>query len=244
MGDVVEELAFGFSTTKWTVLEGLRADDEAMRRSAAEKLASTYWPPVYALARSLVRTREEAADLTQGFFAEVVLGRGLFERADRERGSLRALLCASLRRYAVDRWRHAQSRGHDHAVRLEGLDREDALCVAVDGDATFDRRWALALFEETLRRCEKHFVRTGKSGHWRVFELRVLGPVTRGTVPLSCADAARMCGFESAADAAAAVQTVKRRLDVVLREVVGETLDSPEDFPEEFEIVCSLLRGG
>lgn len=237
----MEQAAKEFSSTQWTVLEGLRAEDESVRRAAAERLAKVYWPPVYAYARRLVRTRDDAAELTQGFFAEVVMGRRLFERADPAQGKLRGLLCAALRHYASDQWRKSRLSARERPLPIDGLGREESLIVDPDPQSAFDRRWALALFEEALRRCEDHFARAGKRGHWRAFELRVLRPATHATNALSCEDAAAACGFPTAAAAAAAVQTVKRRLDALFREVVGETLDSPDDLPEEYRLVRSLL---
>ncbi len=243
MGDLVDRTDAGFESTQWTVLEGLRAEDENVRRAAAERAAIMYWPPVYASARRLTRTREEAEELTQAFFADVVLGRRLLERADPGQGRMRSLLRASLRRYATDAWRRARSRGAGRVVPLGELDREDALLPGGDSESAFDRRWALALFEEALRRCGEHFRAGGRAAHWKLFEMRILVPAVHGLEPLPMAESARACGFASAAEAAAAVQTVKRRLDMLFREAVSETLSDPADLAEEYALVQGLLAG-
>jgi hypothetical protein len=200
---------------------------------------------VYACARKLVRTRDEAADLTQGFFVEVVLGRQLFERAEVGQGRLRGLLRASLKRYATDQWRRAAARGRGRTVPLGELDREDSLGIEGDSERVFDRRWALAMFEEALRRCEGHFVggARAKPGHWRLFEARVLRPALHGGAMRPLAEDAAPLGFASSAEAAAAVQTVKRRFDAVFREVVGETVASETDLEDEYRLIRSLIEG-
>jgi len=59
----------------------------------------------------------EAEELTQSFFAEVVLKRELFERAEAERGRLRSLILRSLSNFLADQIRR---RGVGERVCLEG----------------------------------------------------------------------------------------------------------------------------
>lgn len=232
-----------FESTQWTVLEGLRSEDEAVRRAAAERAAATYWPPVYAAARRLMRTRDEAAELTQAFFADVVLGRKLLEQADPGQGHLRSFLRAALRRYATDAWRRERARGGGRLAPLRDLDREDALACGSEPETAFDRRWALALFEEALRRCGRHFEGNGRAGHWRLFESRVMGPALGRCELRPLAEESEAMGFGSAAEAAAAVQTVKRRFDAIFREVVGETLSDGARLEDECREVRRLIEG-
>lgn len=243
-GDVLEQTDAAFSTTRWTVIEALRSEDEAERAAAADRAAEVYWPPVYACARRLVRTRDQAADLTQAFFVDVVIGRRLFERADVGRGRLRGLIRSSLKRYATDRWRRAAARGRGRVVPLGELDREDALGIGGDSEGAFDRRWALALFEEALRRCEVHFAEGARArpAHWRLFEARVLRPAMHGGVVRSLAEDAADQGFASSAEAAAAVQTVKRRFDAIFRDVVGETIGDPAELEDEYRVIRGLIE--
>ena len=235
-----EVVGAGFATTRWTLVGDLRSDDESVRRAAGERLASVYWPAVYAAARRLAHTRDEAADLTQGFFAEVVLGRRLFLEADPARGRLRSLVLAALRRYATDQWRRGRARAK--TVPLGDFDREEGLGVEGGAGEAFDRRWVLSLVEEALRRCEAHFA-AGKPGHWALFEARVVRPAVGGCPAGDLCEEARALGFSSAPAAAAAVQTVKRRLEAVLREVVAETLTNGADAEEEYRLVRALLEG-
>ncbi|MCC6229773.1 MAG: sigma-70 family RNA polymerase sigma factor [Phycisphaerales bacterium] len=234
--DKMEQTGASFVTTCWTLIDRVRSGDENTRRAAAEECARLYWPPVYACARRLTRTRDEALDLTQAFFADVVLTRGLFDRADQAAGSARSLVRAALKRFATDQWRRGQARGQGLLVSGEAIEREESLARDEDPGTAFDRRWALAMFEESMRRCEAHFQNTGRGQHWRLFETRV---VRESLVPLS--EAAATHGFESAALAAAAVQTVKRRLDAILREVVAETAGDQREATSEFEQVVSML---
>ncbi len=238
MGNSLEQTNAAFTTTQWTMIDGLRSEDQSQRNASAERAAELYWPPVYACARRLVPSREAAADLAQGFFVDVVLGRHLFERANAENGRLRSLIRSALKRYATDQWRRSNARGGGKTFSLDKLDREDSLGIEGDSDSAFDRRWALTLFEEAIRRCETHF---STSKHWRLFEARVLHPAMRSCVVGSLADDSVACGFGSAAEGAAAVQTVKRRFDAIFREVVAETLRDTGSLEEEYRLIRSFL---
>lgn len=242
--DALERTNAAFATTHWTLLGELAVGDQAARNEVANRVVTAYWAPVYACARRLTRSREDAAELTQAFFVEVVLGRRLFERAEEERGRLRSIIQSSLRRFAVDQWRRERSRGGDIRVPLGDLDREDSLGIDGDSAGVFDRRWALAVFHEALQRCEGHFSANGKGTHWALFEKRVLRPAVHSHAAGPLEDDARAAGFASPALAAAAVQTVKRRFDATLREVVGETVSDPSGIDNEVRQVRELLGRG
>lgn len=232
-----------FQTTRWTLIAALRGDDEADRAAAAKALAALYWPAVYGYLRRSGIGSEEAAEVTQAFFGEVVLGRGLFERAEPESGRLRSLMMSSLKRYMVDRHRRSVARRERAMIPLSAFDGEESRLASArdDGpDEAFRRAWAEGVMSEAVRRAEGHFRGSGKAAHWELFASRVLRPAVHGTAaPALEAESARL-GFKSAADGAAAVQTVKRRITTLLREVVGETVD-PGAVDEELSLVRSAL---
>ena len=233
-----------FRTTRWTEIRALGQADEVSRQKALDALVTRYWPAVYAHLRAQGESRNAAAELTQAFFAEVVLERGLFDRASQERGRLRTLLLTALRRFRIDQHRRRTARGTNVTIPLERLLDEDAKLGlrepaspegrgrAADPDS-FERRWALGLLEEALRRCEAHFRTGGRERHWQLFEARVLRPAATENEPEPLATLAGSLGFDSAALAAAAVQVVKRRTAALLREVVAETLDDEADVDAE-----------
>jgi len=175
----------------------------------------------------------------------VVLARSLYERADPGRGRLRTLVLSALRNFARDTHRREQTRGSGIVLHVSNLAHEETLLAAAGDESagrSFDRRWALALFEEALRRAETHFLNTGRAGHWRLFDARVVHPALRCSEPEPLENAAAACGFRSAADGAAAVQTVKKRVWALLDEVIAETVEDPESCAEERALVLSLVR--
>jgi len=211
-----EQTGVGFETTPWSLINLARTGTPGERERAREILVCAYWAPVYAYLRRRRLNRDQAADLTQAFFTDVVLVRELFERADEDAGKMRSLMLKSLDRYVIDQARRDKARGAGLNVPLEALEREEALLqkhAELDPDEVFDRRWRMALIDHALERCRQHYERRGKIGHWELFEARVLRPTLADTDPPPLAEIAEEHGFSSAADAAAAVQVVKRRLN-------------------------------
>src|SRR5262245_40185201 len=166
--------AVGFVTTRWSWVDHLRSGDEPQRLLARAQLSNAYWPAVYAHLRRRGYSSEDAADITQSFFADVVLGRDLLESARRERGRLRAIVLTALKRYCIDGMRRKAARGGTPlSLTPEILEREDQMITdAGDPDTAFDRRWAAIAVGEALARCEAHCVAGNKERHWRAFEAR------------------------------------------------------------------------
>ncbi len=239
-----DRTAAEFDQTNWSLVNALKHDDPAAIERAQEHLAKTYWPPIYACARRLTSTREDATDLTQAFFTDIIFERRLFEQAVADRGRLRSLLRSALRHFAIDQWRRERARGHTRLVPLERLEHEDTLLDEhrSDPDDEFDRRWAMVVLERALVLCESHFCGRGMENHWKLFECRIIFPASRGVRAPSVRDLAARFDFESVPQASAAIQTVKRRLDVLLRQVVCETVSDPVHASDEHAYILRVLH--
>lgn len=84
--------AGNFPLTRISVLEAARSSDPAERTRALDLLFAAYWKPIYKYIRlKYSRPPEDAQDLTQGFFAEL-LERSLLARFDPARSRLRTYL--------------------------------------------------------------------------------------------------------------------------------------------------------
>ncbi len=235
----------GFATTHWSLIARVKVGgDDA--RLALDELARIYRPAVRAFLHFRGLSPEEAEDVTQEFFATVVLSRGWFTRVQpNPTRRLRTLMCISLKRFHIDHHRRSRSRGRDR-VKIRSLADDDPTAVngTDDGFAVhFDRHWALAQFEEALRRCEAHFHGRGKIGHWELFQARLVKPAVAQVSAPPLADIASLYGFASEATAVAAVQTVRKRFQSILREVVAESAESPEAAEGEYNHLMAILTG-
>ncbi len=242
----MDQIRTPFQTTRWTLVGDMASDDPAVRARAMEAIATVYWPAVYAAFRRLGRGRESAEEATQAFFADVVLGRCLLTRADPSRGRLRTLLHAAIRNYDTDQHRRAAARGQGRVVPLGDVDREERFLAAApetSDESLFDRRFGLAVLEEALRRCERHYRASGKERNWTVFFSRVMAPQLSAGQARPLGELAAELGFATPADAAAAVQTVKKRLLALVREVAAESCGDEASEEDEYRRVMSLLGG-
>src|SRR5262245_33420534 len=101
----------GFPATRWSLIDALVNGADSERERAMKLLAQTYWPAIYAYLRHTGKSQHDALELSQGFFAEVVLQRKLFEKADSSCGSLRSFVLTALKRFAIDRHRRDGAKG-------------------------------------------------------------------------------------------------------------------------------------
>ena len=242
----LEQSKCKFQTTSWSELCELAQRSAGQKREALNTLVARYWPPVYAYLRKNGLDREQAAELTQDYFVEVVLERDLFAKASRDRGRLRTLLLVALKNYRVDRHRRGVVRGSCMTFTLNDLDLEEtrihnSQLEKENAINTFDRRWALALFEEALGRCEKHFLGCGKANHWLIFKRRIIEPAINDNELRPLRELIEELGIETPAMASAALQVVKKRFIMILRDVVGETIAEDQDLDLELGEVRRAL---
>ena len=233
-----------FATTSWTLVAALQDEDHPGHDEALEALASRYWPPVYASVRRMGRNRQDAADLTQAFFADVVLGRRLFDHAEAKRGKLRTLLLTALKRFMIDEHRRRKCRPDEGCLSLDALEREERFLARepeVDPEEAFERRLAMVQLEEALRRCERSLVDGGLDKHWAAFDAFAVKPAIGAVSPPLLAKLAKELGFASAVHVASALKVVRKRIRLLLREVVAETALDPADQEAEYRQVVALL---
>lgn len=228
-----------FESTRWTLVGCIAAGGETGER-AAEELARRYWPAVYAYFRRAGLDREAAAESTQAFYAETVIGRRLFERADPDRGRLRSLFLRCLKNFQIDEYR----RYRNHATGFVDLafDADSRIGVdARDPGEAFSREWAADQLNEAIARTRDYYFKRGKQAHWDLFEARHLTPLRSGTPPPPFCDLAADLGYESPASAAAATQQVRQRMLILLKAVVAETVTDLSEADCEYEQTLALL---
>lgn len=158
-----------FPTTSWTlVLTARKSDDPDAAAIAFSRLCEKYWFPLYAYARRWGMAAEDAEDITQGFFAELIANTSLL-RADPSMGRLRTYLITAFERDLLDHRKAAnrQKRGGTHViVSLDRLAAEERLAAEpathASPTATFEREWAIQLLDAALARVEATYQSTGR----------------------------------------------------------------------------------
>jgi RNA polymerase sigma-70 factor (ECF subfamily) len=229
-----------FLTTHWSVIEAARAGDEDRDRALIGLLLKQYWRPVYCYLRRKGYPNEQAKDLTQGFFHEVVLERHLFERADPGKGRFRSLLLMALNHYLSD-VRDAQTARkripREKLVCLDVTEPEDLSPAAreLTAEECFNTAWISALLERAFEQVEAQCHQDGKTVHWYVFRDRVLQPIMDRAEPPSLQEICATYGIDSEAGASNMIVTIKRRLQKAMRESLRRSVTSEELVDSEME---------
>lgn len=224
-----------FLTTHWSLVEQA-GSDEALVGSLLEK----YWKPVYCYLRRQGYPNEDAKDLTQGFFHEIVLGHDLIEKADRSKGRFRSYLLMALDRYLINvrQEETAQKRiPTDRLAALEAMDVSElpAALAELNPEESFNYAWVSTLLEEVLEQLEGQCHSDGTSTHWYLFRDRVLLPILDGARPSSLSQLCAKYGVENTAKASNMIVTVKRRFRTILQKRVRNLVASDEQVREEWE---------
>ena len=242
VAESAQNRAVAFTTTHWSVVLEARGQSPAATE-ALEKLCRTYWRPVYSFVRREGTRHEDAQDLTQGFFA-LLLQRRNFDDVRREKGRLRSYLLTSLKHFLVSEHRRAVTvkRGKgQQPVRLEELtvtqrgDMEPA--DHLSADRLYERRWALTLMEQVLRRLRDEY---DAAGNGALFDLlKQLLPDEPGA-PSRSEIAAQLGMTENAVRQA--LHRFRQRYQVLLREEIAHTVAIASDVEDELRHLISVLR--
>jgi len=240
--------AENFLTTHWSLIEGIQKQQDP-GRAMIGLLLQRYWKPVYCYLRRTGCDNEQAKDLTQGFFHEVVLSRHLIERADPSKGRFRALLLHALKQYVIDMKRRQSSQANIPPEKLVSLEivHLPVLPQTVSRwspDECFTYAWKSAILDQTLAAVEEDCLRAGQETHWQVFRDHLLRPTLEGREPPSLKELCQHYGLASEKTASNIVITVKRRFQRVLRQYLRSTVRSDAEADEELRDILETWHFG
>jgi RNA polymerase sigma factor (sigma-70 family) len=231
-----------FVTTHWSVVVTAGRADTTRARAALEQLCRNYWQPLYAYVRGTGRSREEAEDLTQEFFARL-LASNTVARADPERGRFRSFLLASLKHFLANEWEKARARkrgGDAQVIPLE-FDTAETRCAqpVAPGDTpdrAFDRQWALALLDVVLGRLRQEYCVAGREGLFLALKETLGG----GRAEIAYRElGARLDMSEGAVKVAA--HRLRQRYREILRKEISNTVSGPDEVEKELRQLFAAL---
>ena len=234
-----------FLTTHWSLIEKAQSNEDGSR-ALIGLLLNKYWKPVYCYLRRKGYDNEQAKDLTQGFFHEVVLGRGLLEKADQAKGRFRSYLLLALNRHLVNirEEQSAQKRiPKDRLIPLDQIDPPDlpASLTQLPPEETFNYAWVSVLLEQVLAEVETKCRQRELELHWQVFRDRIVRPILNRTEPDSMKAICERYGIEETIKASNMITTVKRIFQTVLKQHVRNSVMSDEDTAEELAQIKRFL---
>lgn len=170
-----------FPTTRRTMVAALASGDPAERERAFDTLVAVYWRPVYKYLRVRVaRTREDAEDRTQSFFARA-FERDSLAAYDPARASFRTFLRLLLDRHASNetkaerRMKRGGGATHLDFNAAEGEIAGDAASSATAGTPAtpedyFHREWVRSAFALAVERLREACASSSRESHFALFE--------------------------------------------------------------------------
>jgi RNA polymerase sigma factor (sigma-70 family) len=232
-----------FTTTHWSVVVEAQGESAAAQE-ALEKLCRIYWRPIYSFMQRQGVAPEEAEDVTQAFFADLLEHKSL-AAVRKERGRFRSYLLGALKYFLADERRRAVAIKRGKGQRLipleelsvdERIDMEPA--DPVTAEQIYERRWASTVLERVLSRSKDEYRSAGNAA---LFDsLKQLLPDEPGAP--SQADIAAQLGMTENA-VRQAFYRFRQRYQSLLREEIAHTVATPADIEDELRHLISVVRG-
>ena len=236
----------GFPATRLSLVEAAQSPDAATRGRALETLLSAYWRPVYRYVRLRHgKGHEEAADLVQDFFVELI-ERDLLARFDPSRSRLRTYLRVCVDGLAANQARAAKRKKRGGGGRPLSLDLESERTslerlppsAAGNPEEEFERAWARSVFELSLARLRESLVTSGREVRFALLSAVELGEEGRAERP-SYAELARRHGI-SESDVTNGLFAARREFRETVLSVLRETTATEEEFLREARALLGL----
>jgi RNA polymerase sigma-70 factor (ECF subfamily) len=213
-------------------------------QAALDKLCRTYWRPIYGFLRRKGIGSEEAKDLTQGFFA-LLLERRDLDAVRKEKGRLRSYLLTSLKHFLTNERNRAAAIKRGQGQQLIPLEdwheRErigfEAAADTLAADQIYERRWALTVLDQVLRRLGDEYQAAGKMPLF----VELQKSFTDEPGHHSPADTAREFGMTESAVRQASYR-LRQRYRQLLREEIAHTVMVPGDIEDELRHLVEVLR--
>lgn len=236
-------------TTNWSVVDDFSLEKTAPHRTEAAltRLCQDYWPPLYRFVRQRGYSRDDARDLTQGFFA-YLLEKKAYSTPDRSKGRFRTFLLVILKRYlnAERSYQGRQKRGGSERMIYLDSDRFNEVAEKTDGalataapldeERLFEWNWAAALVGRAMEALSVEYQDGPKA---RVFA--ALRPFLAGGVGLPTHEetAARLGLSEDTLRSH--LFRIRARYRALLRAEVLRTVPHEREVDDELRHLCRIL---
>jgi RNA polymerase sigma-70 factor (ECF subfamily) len=235
-----------FASTRWTIVleAGDSATVSAHAFNALSELCQIYWRPLYSFLRRQGYSPDDARDLTQGFFADLIETR-TYARADREKGRFRSFLLGTLKHFVADVRDHKRALKRGGGMILQNLDdkvtaeaeAQIARAAKWQAEEVYDREWASLLLRQALDRLSEECALAGKTDLLNHL-MPYISATEESTIPYEeMAQRAHRPVVTLRSD----VARLRKRYRAILREVVRDTVFEAADVDEELRYLCRVL---
>ena len=218
-------------------------DSSPDSKRALESLCETYWYALYAYVRRRVPDVNEAQDLTQAFFAEL-LEKNYVGSAVPDRGRFRAFLLTAFKHFLSKQWEKAKAQKRGGGRTPISLDFESAdsnlgtePASGLTAEQCYDQQWVIALLGQILERLKVEFEQAGKAKQFNQLKGFIIGDHA-GTTYAQVAESLNMT--EMAARKSAS--RMRRRYSEMLREEIVQTVAGPDEVDDEIRNLFATLE--
>lgn len=231
-----------FATTHWSVVLAAGEGRTEPSRRALETLCAAYWYPIYSYVRRKGYNPEEAQDLTQEFFSQLI-ARDHFRLADPSKGKFRGFLLSTLDYFLAREWNraHRQKRGGqftfisfdqqppEERYQLEPADHDSP-------ERKFLRQWALTVLKQAMKALQAECDANGKAALFREAKSLISGERDGAAY----ATISRVLEMGEGA-VRVAVHRLRQRYGELLRREIAQTVASESEVEEELRYLLHAL---
>lgn len=234
--DEIETNSSSFPATRWSLLDAVHLPDEESKFAAISEICTTYWYPLYAYLRRQGKSAEDAQDLTQGFFSNL-LERDSFATISKARGRMRTFMLSSLKNFAVKEHAKSNAQKRGGGKTILSIENEVAEArfqneptVQENPEKLYEREWAMALLASALGRLEEEYRSTGKGEVFEALRDSLAGDEPRGRYT----ELAESLGMNEGA-IRVAVYRLRKRYRAVLVDEITQTVDTQDAVNDELD---------
>jgi len=234
-----------FLTTHWSLIDQAQSNEEG-NRALIGLLISKYWKPVYCYLRRMGYDNEQAKDLTQGFFHEIVLNLNLFGRADQSKGRFRSFLLYALNQYLMNEKRRETAQKNIPKHKIVSLDAIEPpslpqTIIESNPEDSYHYAWVSAMLDQVLSDVKHACCEQGMETHWSIFSERVVQPMLNNAAPPSLKDICEKYSIESEKKASNMIVTAKRRFQSALKQYIRSTVASESQMADELKEILKFI---
>ncbi len=229
-----------FPTTHWSAVLAAGDSEDQHAQAALEELCAAYWYPLYVYARQRDYPPEEAEDLTQEFFVQLVHKKFLCG-IKREGARFRSYLLVIFKCFLANIWRHNHARKRGGGQIPLPIDEaaetryQQDLVVVATPETLFDRQWAWTVLDRVFSRLREEYCSSGKA---KLFD-QLRSCLPGAEQPASYPQIAAALHMNEPA-VRKAVQRLRRRCGELLRSEIADTVSGPGEIDEEMRFLLAV----
>lgn len=236
------EVDGAFPVTHWTLVLDGSSDQPGEPLKNLLHLATAYWKPLYVFARQRGADHDDAADMVQGFFEELLSREVLGSVKKRETRFRTFLLTCFTHWVSTHRRRESAGKrgGMEEFITLEELEQLEQEVEDNDQESperTFDRRWARALYDNAIRALDQQIAGSEDPE----FLTALMDATMKSSGGRTDFDDLGRRFSQTPASIRKAAHELRQKFSLHLRHEVRKVVASKEEVDEELRYLISLL---